>query len=582
MKNNLIAGYNGSIYNRYTQGVFPKHTLGTDHFFKGKKTDFSINYSFSKNKDLSRYTDITNFFENNTINEVWIAEQKVTTKRERHNLSAFFDYELNNRNTISLSTINSLTPSVNRFYDSETLITDTNENLDSSFDTTNDSDYDIYNTSVYMDWVHKLKKEGAEISFNTHYTYYNFDQQQDIRTDFFDNDGITTGENDFITQSSQKTGLFSAQIDYSTPLGKSSKLETGIRYAAINSENEISQEGFDRTQPGISPTEAGIFSYDEDISAAYISLDNSWENWKLKFGLRTEYTETIGDLDTNPVATKNSYLELFPSFSLRHTLNKKHSIGLNYFRRITRPRYNRLNPFQYFQTNNSVIEGNPDLLPSTRNYISLGYTFDKTYTFEIFFREQKNGYLQQIFQDNEANLLRFISTNLGANTSYGLDLIVNKQITDFWNSYFFFGYFHEENMFNDFDSGITLNNDLWVGHIRTTNSFTFLADKSLYADLSFTYFSPSVKGNSIQKSYNRLGVDFRKTIWNKNASISLGVRDIFNQGNLFNTRRYLNQDNTTSFRPENRLFVFGFRYKFGNTRIKDNKKRKRVDERNRI
>ncbi len=42
MKTNLIAGYNGSVYNRYTQGVFAKHTLGTDHFFKGKKIDFSL------------------------------------------------------------------------------------------------------------------------------------------------------------------------------------------------------------------------------------------------------------------------------------------------------------------------------------------------------------------------------------------------------------------------------------------------------------------------------------------------------------------------------------------------------------
>ncbi len=233
MKKNLISGYNGSIYNRYSQGVFPKHTLGTDHFFKGKKTDFSVNYSFRNTKSLTRYTDITNFFDNNMVDETWSAEQSLVSKRKQHNISAFLDFELDERNTVSLSTINSLTPSVNRFYDSETLITDINGSLISSFDTTNDSDFDIFNTSVYLDWVHKLKKKDAEIAFNTHYTNYDFDRGQILNTDFFNAQGMVTGENDFTTQSGQKTGLFSIQLDYTAPLGKSSKLESGLRYANI-------------------------------------------------------------------------------------------------------------------------------------------------------------------------------------------------------------------------------------------------------------------------------------------------------------------------------------------------------------
>ena len=166
--------------------------------------------------------------------------------------------------------------------------------------------------------------------------------------------------------------------------------------------------------------------------------------------------------------------------------------------------------------------------------------------------------------------------------SYGADFSLNKGIADFWNTFFLVSYFYEINEFTDLGSGVRLNNDVWTGHIRATNSFTFLSDKSLFADLTFTYFSPTVNGNSRQDSYNQLGFALRKTIWKKNASVSLEVEDLFNQGNLFNTRRYLNQDNTSSFRPENRLLILGFRYKFGNTRIKNNEKRKRVDERNRI
>jgi len=62
----------------------------------------------------------------------------------------------------------------------------------------------------------------------------------------------------------------------------------------------------------------------------------------------------------------------------------------------------------------------------------------------------------------------------------------------------------------------------------------------------------------------------------------MGVFDLFNQGSRFNVRRYGNQNNSTLYRPENRLFTFGFRYKFGNTGMKANKKLKRLDERRRI
>src|SRR6056297_189275 len=582
MKTNLVAGYNGAVYNRYTQGVFAKHTLGTDHFFKGKKTDFSLAYSLSDNKDLVRYTDVTNFFENDQPNEIWTAEQNVISKRKQHNVNAFFDYSLDERNTISLSTINSLAPNVNRFSFSETDIADVQGSSIGGFNTANDSDFSLYNTSLYLDWVHKLRKEGSQLSFNTHYTSYIYDRNQDIDTDFFDVNGTVIGDNDFITQSVQNTGLFSIQGDYSTDIGESSQLETGLRYASINSDNNIDQQGFDRNQPGIDPTETGEFIYKEDITAAYASVNNTWEDWNLNLGLRAEYTETDSKLDTDVQNNESDYLELFPSISLLYTHKEKHAFKLNYYRRITRPRYGWLNPFQYFQNNNTVVEGNPDLLPTISNFVTLSYTFNRNLTLRPFYDVKNNGFLQQVTQDNQGNLLRFIATNLNQNTSYGLDIIYNKSITNRWSSYVLFHYYYKENIFTDLETGQLQDNNAWITYVRSTQSYAFLEDRSLFADITFSYMSPTVVGNSERDAISQLGFYVRKTLWNKKASISLTVDDIFNQGNLFFTRQYLNQDNSSSVREENRLVIFGFRYSFGNTKIRNNKKRKNTDERSRI
>lgn len=583
MKNNLIAGYNGAVYNRYTQGVFAKHTFGTDHFFKGKKTDFSLAYAYKDNKSLERYTDVTTFF--NTDNQpdaVWAAELRDVTNRKEHNVNAFLDYQLNDRNTISISTINTLAPSIESTSFSNTTIVSTSGVANGGFETKNASDNDFYNLALYLDWVHKFKKEGAQLAFNTHYTFYNNNRQQDIDTDFFDANATIFGQNDFITQSGRQTGLFSIQTDYSATLNKISQWEAGLRFAAIKSDNTINQEGFDRSQPGMDPTEIGEFIYDEAISAAYLNMNNSWDAWKFNVGMRAEHTKTTSTLDTNVNSYTNDYLSWFPSLSLLYTHKKKHAFKFNYFRRITRPRYAWLNPFQYFQSNNTVIEGNPNLLPTIRNNLSLGYTFNNSLTFTAFYHVLSDEFFQQLTQDNAGNLLRFIAANLDTNTSYGLDANYYKRVTDRWSTYVMFNNYYKENNFIDLETGLMQQNNAWITQFRTIQSYRFLEDKSLFADATFTYMSPTVRGNAAVDAISMLGFYVSKSLWNKKASISLTAEDIFNQGNMFYARQYLNQNNTSSVRLENRLVVLGFRYSFGNTNIRNNKKRKNTEERDRI
>lgn len=582
MKKNLIAGYNGSVYNRYTQAVFPKHMIGTDHFFKGKKTDFSLSYSFRKNKDLRRFTDITNFIDSGIISDVWTTEQRTITQSNQHSFSGFFDYQINDKNSLSFSTINSFTAPANRFIDSNTLIEDTSGELLSSFLTGNDSDYDALNSAYYLDWSHKLGTKGERISMASNYTFYQYSRGQDLDTDFFDRDGFLTGDNDFTTQSDQKTSIYSAQIDYTNPIKKSSTLETGLRYSGINSQSTISQTGFDRTQPGIDPTEAGIFDYKEQIMAAYVSLNNTWDNWQLNMGLRSEHTKTNGDLDTAGTPIENSYLELFPSLSAQHTFNENHSLALRYYRRITRPRYSDLNPFQFFQSNNTVVEGNPNLRPAIRNYVSLEYGIGKDYSLELYYFDDSNDFFEQVVQDNESNLLRFLSVNLESNITYGAEFRMNKGWTNFWDTYLLLTYYNKQTSFTDIDSGVIVSNGLWTGNLRFNNYFTLLKDRSMYMDVLFRYSSPTVIGNSRRESTSQLILSLSKTFWQRKAALSFSFDDVFNDGNFFYTRKYLNQDNSTFSRRETRLFYIGFRYRFGNNRIRNNQKRKSTDEGDRI
>ncbi|SKB35338.1 outer membrane beta-barrel family protein [Maribacter arcticus] len=581
MKKNLVSGYNGSVFNRYTQGVLPKHTLGMDHFFKGKKLDFSTNYSFSHNRDWTRYTDITNFFNNGQPSETWRAEQKSIVNKKSHTLNLFLDIQLDEKNTISLTSNSSYSPNGIDDYTSETEIEDTNGVTTALLAGLNISNKDVLNTAYYLDWVHKLNEKGAELSFNTHFTYYDYRINQELNNDFVEGESEFITEDTFNITSNQIINLYSAQTDLTQPFGEHSTMETGLRYASINSEASIVQSGFDQNTERVGLTESGIFNYDEKIYAGYISLNNSWENWKLNVGLRAEYTETKGELNTESIANTNSYMNWFPTMALSYTINKN-AFYLKSYRRITRPRYNTINPFQYYLSANSIIEGNPNLKPAYSDYVQFDYVYDKAYKLVLFAGKKSNEQSQQVFQDNTTNIIRTQYINLESNNYYGVDASVSKDITSFWNLFLLISHYYDKDSFTDLNSNTIVENSIWTTHTRATNSFTFLNDKSLYADLTYIHFSPRISGNTKYASYGKLGLSLRKTLWNKAASISLAVEDIFNDGGIKGTRNYLDQSNSTYSRWENRLFIAGFRYKFGNTKIRDNYKRKNTEEGRRL
>ncbi|TLP75677.1 TonB-dependent receptor [Maribacter sp. ACAM166] len=581
MKNNLVSGYNGSVFNRYTQGVLPKHTLGMDHFFKGKKLDFSTNYSFSDNRDWIRYTEITNFLDSGQENETWAAEQKSIERTKSHNLNLFLDIQFNEKNTISLSSNTSYSPNGVINFTSTTAIEDANGGLMASLEGLNISKNDMFNTAYYFDWVRKLNDSGAELSFNSHITYYDFKRNQELNNDIVEGDSEFISENTFRVSSNQIINLYSVQTDLTLPLNQHSVMETGLRYAGINSEASIVQTGFDQIREGVGLTDSGIFNYDEQIYAGYISLNNSWEDWKLNLGLRTEYTDTKGELNTLTDINTNSYLNWFPSMALSYTANKN-AFFLKSYRRIIRPKYNSINPFKFYQTANSIEEGNPNLKPAYRDYVQFDYVYDKAYKLVLFAGKQSDEQSQQLFQDNTTNIIRTQYINLETNYYYGADASFSKDLTSYWNAFFLISHFYDEDSFTDLNSNEIIKNAIWTTHTRATNSFTLLNDKSLFADITYAHFSPRIRGNSRIEAYGKLGMVVRKTLWNKAASISLAIEDIFNDGNIAATRNYLDQNNSTYTRRENRVVVFGFRYKFGNTQIKDNQKRKNTEEGKRL
>ena len=221
--------------------------------------------------------------------------------------------------------------------------------------------------------------------------------------------------------------------------------------------------------------------------------------------------------------------------------------------------------------------------PQIDDQFIFGYTFNKAYTFELYYRHENDPTLQYLYQDNNRNLLVYQSTNTDESISYGLDFTTYVSVNNYWNLYVLSSLYYYKNNFIPIESNaVSFVGDKWSFYTEIINYFTFLKDKSLVGDVSFNYLSPTNDGPTDTSFTSSLDINLRKTFWNNRASFNIGILDVFNTKNFNTTTKYLNQDIFSQFQKENRMFVFGFNYKFGNFRLTNNKKNIDLNERDRL
>ncbi|MBP0902452.1 outer membrane beta-barrel protein [Mariniflexile gromovii] len=584
---NIIAGYNGSVFGNYMQGSeYPKYSFGTSHFFKTEKLNTYINYSVSPRKDYRHNNEFINFIENDEITSTWETDYKRTRETSNHNLNANIDYELNEKNTLGFSTSILAAPRDNTktSVNSLTEVYNVNHVLDSTFNTTNKLVDEKFNMAFTLDYIHKFKKEGEKLIVSAHHTNYDFSSFQDVKTGYFlPSESLAFRNNNFQTYSRQLIQLYTGQVDYELPINDTSKFETGAKVSNINSKSVLDQYVFENEEKTIDIENSDIFFYDEFNYAFYASYSKDWEHWSLKSGVRAEYTDVKGNsLSTNNINNK-AYIKLFPSLFVLNKLNENNDLYFNYNRRIYRPRYSELNPFKYFLNDNAYITGDPELKPQIDDVFTLGYTFNKDYTFEVYYRNENNPTLEITFQDNDERKLKHINTNIDNSISYGLDFTTYTKIANRWSLYVLSSLFYYENNFYALESNNELTKvDKWSLYGNIINYFSFLNDESLTADIAYLYISPLLVGPEQISNRHGLDINFRKTLFKNRASINIGLADVFNTKNFTSSTKYLNQDVYQNSRMENRLLTFGFNYKFGNSNIKNNQKEIDLEERERL
>lgn len=580
---NITPGYKGNISGGMTQAIFPKYRIGTGHFFKNEWASIAVDYTLNKRKEHKNdLSNITFFDSQNHITNYWETDFERITRSDLHNINAALDFTLSERSNLNISSSIFLDPNTTYSNKETTEISNASRTVDSLFNTNSHLDIEKHNIALDATFSHVFNKNGANIKANVHFTNFEHNRDQHLTTGYFLPNGNALSSSAFNTDSHQQINIYIGQIDFSSKL-LGMNFDTGAKGSVIESESAMNFFNEINNTLVLNPNFTDNFIYDETVFSGYLSLAKNWNRWRMRVGLRGEYTETEGNSISMNEKSQKDYLEWFPSFLLNYTPNENHSVGVAYNKSISRPKYDLLNPFRYFINENNFTSGNPDLVPSITERYSIKYLVESKYDFEFYYRTIKNNIEVLSFQNNDEQFLRSVSTNMVERKGFGLNFLYAGSIKSWWYFSNYMALFHEENTFVALESNnelVTLESSGMF--IQIYNSFTLSKDRTFTADLTFSHLTGFVFGTYIMDPFTTVSLGARKSLWNKRASLSLTANDIFDTTNRRLRADFLNQRNSYFAIEETHYIQLGFVYNFGNFSLRENTRQIRNEERTRI
>lgn len=429
---------------------------------------------------------------------------------------------------------------------------------------------------------HTFKNEEI-LEFNADYLYYNnyFPNNYEITTENIATGIFTSEKKDLL----KKTPIYTyvAKLDYTRIFGEKLKLETGLKYTDSRFENNVSLENQVNDIWTIDENFTHKYNLSENISAAYSSLDFKFsKKTNVKAGLRYEYTNTVLSSETEYGIIGRHYGRLFPAFFISHELTEDHTLQFSYSRRITRPTYNELAPFILFQTPNSYVAGNDKLQPSTDDILKLEYKFK---TFLISLTNSIEHMAISSYQpgiDLDRNIQYLTSKNLDQVATWSLDISLPLKLTGWWNIQNNISGI-SQNIQTEYD-GAKLDLTRESFRINTTNNFK-ITDR-INGEFSGFYQSASFLGISKSNSYSIFSSGIQLKSKNEKSTFSLNFSDLFKGYRWFMEAYYpeLNINSTDFFTRDSRILRFTWSHKFGNNKVKAERKRETgsEEERNRV
>ena len=473
-------------------------------------------------------------------------------------------------------------------------------NNSSEATTLNTSDISLQSTPMTIDSVLRAENENFadrdQATYNLNYAYKGDKSSVNIDLDYgdFDNVSIAFQPNRYFTADTDQLltenitrfstpsniDIITAKLDYEVEaLG--GQVGAGTKYSKVKTDNIFA---FFNVIDGIdvrNDSRSNKFVYDENVTAGYLNYARSLsQKVSISTGLRVEHTDATGDLmafdgsETDPV--QFNYVSFFPSAGVTYTPSRMHTWSANYGRRINRPDYNVLNPFEEQLSELSFSKGNPFLSPEIVNNIELGYTYAYRYNFKLAFSRTTDQITRLIGPDDRDPRAGFISwENLATQDIVSFNFSAPITVKEWWNVFFNASANYLDNQADYGENGVV---DVQAFSYNLFQQSTFTLGRGYTGEISGWFSGPGVWGGVFEfdSSYS-LNLGLQKKFFNDNLNVRLSANDVtfqsFWSGEAnFNGLRGVGQGNWDS-----RFVSLSLNYKLGNNNVKSRKRKTGIE-----
>ena len=392
---------------------------------------------------------------------------------------------------------------------------------------------------------------------------------------FYSPNGTLLREDNYPAKSKKNINIISSAIDYKLKNSHNGELLTGIKAAKVESNNRF---GF-YAKGVLDNTRSNRFTYQESNLEGYIQYAQKWKHVQATVGMRIEYMQTIGTLESYldgklMEENKNNHTRLFPNLSISYDLNDKAKLTLAYSKRQDKARYEDLNPIEYLLDELTYWKGNPFIQPQINHRVSLDYT--KNNLSVTLSYNQLNNYFTQLPDAYKKDCIVMTTKNIGKQKQLALDLIYNKRLTSWWDvsanigAYYFINHLDYESYREDYrcpSCNLSLSNDIQLpAKVRMELSARYASKRQ---GRSYEVFKPS----------GSIDIGLSKRLLRDRLSLSLMITDLLHteRWDSYGRKGALNLD--IWGHSESRQVIFRVHYNFGSRKFETNKNKVKEAER---
>ncbi len=567
LKKNDNYGYNGTLNAGYSQGREGRYNVGSSgNYRNGKINAFgSVNYNDGDRSEIFEFVDNQNVLSLDRNSES-------VTSRTGYNIRGGLDLFLDNKNTIgvlvSRGDINS-----NTVFDNRTLIKSQNslDQIDSILIAANNSVGG--NVSNTYNLNYRYSDKSLTLNFDADYGQY-INESSFIQPNTYFNaaETLVLTENIFENTTPVDIDIFTLKFDYENDLA-GGKLGFGTKYSNVFTDNTFLFFNVIDAESILNDRRSNLFEYSENVYAGYVSYNRSLsEKLSLTSGVRVEVTDATGDLmaflpELQEPAVELDYTNVFPTFGLSYQLNMSDAISFNYGRRINRPDYNVLNPFEVQLSELSFSKGNAFLQPEIVNNFEVGYLYKWRYNFKLAYSRTTNQITRLLAPDPRDPRASFINwDNLAEQTTIALNISLPIEVRSYWNAFFNLSSSYLDNQ-ADYGNGVII--DLQTITYNIFQQHTFTLPKNYTFELSGWFSGPGIWGGVFEYDTSwSLDMGISKRFLDDKLNVKLSAQDIFNQAFWSGTSNFAGLESFGRGNWDSQRVGIDVSYNFGNDKVK--------------